>query len=225
MISSRSLFVAGVLLLSTALPATAHRPLTIGGTFPSHDQALRVTDRDVSQVAYVELTDAAPALWLAFDAEAGTHVDVSLGVPVLDRLIAYRPNLALLGPGLPPLALPLESAPDLGGRLFESAAREPRPFHEPFTGTASWIVFEESIELPESGTYYLVAWSPDEIVDKLWVAVGWREHYGLEDVLALPTILRDVRAFHEVPAGPSAIATAGKVLFLAAAALLVAFLL
>jgi len=220
-----SLILGVTLAASTSLLVTAHRPLTIGGSFPTYVQALHVAEFDVSQVAYAELSNEAPALWLTFEAKAGARLDVSLGIPVLDRLIDYRPNLAILGPGLPPLELPFETPPNVGGRRFESATREPRTFHEPFTGTASWIAIEETIELPGPGTYYLVAWPSGDLADKLWVAVGWREQYGWADILALPTIVRDVRSFHEVPAGPSAIATAGKILFLTAAALLIASLL
>ncbi len=221
----RSLILGLLLVGCLTATALAHVPVTTGGSFPTFDEALWMTDIDVSQVAYVELSDEVPALWLAFDADAGTRLDLSLGIPVLDRLADYRPNLAVLGPGLPAIDLPFEIPPDVGGVPFESARLgEPRFFREPFTGTDSWILLDEAVNLPEDGTYYVVAWPSGSDADKLWVAIGLRERFSLRDVLALPTIIRDVRAFHEVNRRPSGIATTGKLLFLSLVAGLIAWL-
>jgi len=220
----RSIAVGTLAVLCLTFAVVAHKPASIGEVYPTFDRALWMEDIDVSQVAYTELTETDRALWLAFDADAGTRLDLSLGVPVIDRLAGYRPSLAVLGPGLPPIELPLEAPPDVGGVAFDTAGKEPRFFHEPFTGTDSWILLEEAVDLPESGMYYVVAWPPGETVGKLWVAIGLREQFGLGDVLSLPTVVRDVRAFHEVNRGPSAIATAGKLLFLALTAALIAWL-
>ena len=170
-------------------------------------------DIDVSQVVYSPLSAADPQLWLTFEATAGTTLDVSLGLPVLDRLADYRPNLALLGPGLPPIELPIELPPNVGGVVFESETRHPRTFHEHVTGTESWILIEDSVTLSETGTYYVVAYPSGDQVDKLWVAIGTREAFGLRDLLSFPTIIRDVRAFHEVSNQPHWSRTVGSVAF------------
>jgi len=222
-IAGRFLVVGAVVALCLAVPAAAHKPLSIGEVYPTFDRALWIEDIDVSQVAYARLTKIDRALWLAFDAAAGTRLDLSLGVPALDRLAEYRPSLAVLGPSLPAIELPLGIPPDVGGVPFETSGAEPRFFHEPFTGTDSWILLEETVELPEAGTYYVVAWPRGDLADKLWVAVGLREQFGLRDLLSLPTIVRDVRAFHEVNRWPSGIASAGKLLFLALAVGLIAW--
>jgi hypothetical protein len=223
--TARKALVTGLLVvLYSAATAHAHKPAAIGGSYPTFDQALWVTDIDVSQVAYAELTDGDRALWLAFDAAAGTRLDLSLGVPVIDRLTDYRPSIAILGPGLPAIELPIETPPGSGGVIFDSAGREPEFFHEPFTGTDSWILVEEAVDLPETGTYYVVAWPPGVIVDKLWVAIGVREEFGISDVLSLPTIIRDVREFHEAVPRAGHSATFGKLLFLALAAAMITLL-
>jgi hypothetical protein len=200
-----------LLILIISVPVFAHKPISIGGVFPSFDQALQMTDIDVSQVVYSPLNEAYPHLWLVFQAEAGTRLDVSLGVPVLDRLVGYRPQLAVLGPGLPPLELGFEMPPDVGGLVFESASiDQPRFFHEPFTGTDSWILLEEAVTLPETGTYYVVAWPSGEQVDKLWVAIGVREQFGPRDFATFPAIIREARAFHEVGDRPYWLQTVGR---------------
>jgi len=206
--------VVGLLLICMVQPALAHKPASIGGTFPTMDEALRMEDIDVSQVVYSPLSAADPQLWLTFEATAGTTLDLSLGLPVLDRLADYRPNLAVLGPGLPPIELPIELPPNVGGVVFESATRgEPRHFHEHVTGTESWILIEDAVNLPETGTYYVVAFPPGDQVDKLWVAIGTREQFGLRDLLSFPSIIRDVRAFHEVSNQPHRSRTVGSVAF------------
>ena len=222
-IGGRKLVAAALLLLCTATTVAAHKPASIGGSFPTFAKALRMEQIDVSQVAYVDLSGADQAVWLAFEAPAGMRLDVSLGIPALERLAEYRPLLAVLGPGLPEIALPIETPAGVGGVLFDSAMYEPRFFHEPFTGTDSWILFNESVDLPEDGTYYVVAWPSGDLVDKLWVAIGRREQFGLRDFLTFPTIVRDVRAFHEIPAR-SAAGSLGKILFLGLVAALIAWL-
>jgi len=204
--------------------AIAHKPVSIGGTYPTFDGALAVTDIDVSQVAYAELVAPDHALWLVLEAAAGTPLHLSLALPVLARLAQARPSIAVLGPGLPTIDLPLEIPPGVGGILLETSdVAEPRFFHEPFTGTDSWILLDETVDLPETGTYYVVAWPSGEPIDKLWVAIGVREQFGLRDILSLHTVVREVRAFHEVRADRGS-GFLGKLLFLGLAAGLIAWL-
>ena len=107
---------------------------------------------------------------------------------------------AVVGPGLtadgdPGIALP----PGTGAVVFESSG-SPRTFDEEFTGTESWIWLEREYVLPADGTWYVVAWSPAPVGadDKLWLAIGTKERFGLGDMIRLGAIKRFVRAFHEV---------------------------
>ena len=210
--------VLAVLLIFVVPPSFAHKPISIGGTFSTIDQALPMTDIDVSQVVYSPLSAINPQLWLTFEGTAGFLLDVSLGVPVLDRLTDYRPTLAVLGPGLPIVELPFDTPPGTGGIVFESASRgEPRFFLEHVTGTESWILIEEAVTLPETGTYYVVAWPSDDQVDKLWVAIGTLERFGLSDFPSFPAIIRDARAFHEVGDVAHWSQTVGRIAFAALA--------
>lgn len=212
----RSLLGLGFFLVFISLPAFAHKPVSIGGTFSSMDQALHIENIDVSQVVYSPLSEDDPQLWLTFEATSGTILDVSLGLPVLDRLADYRPNLAVIGPGLPDVDLPFETPLGGGGIVFESAANDnPRFFHEHVTGTKSWILIDESVILPAAGNYYVVAWPSGDQIDKLWVAIGKREQFGVRDLLSFPAIIRDVRSFHEVSNEPHWSRTAGMIVFAA----------
>ncbi|MBU1050515.1 hypothetical protein KKG90_10895 [Candidatus Bipolaricaulota bacterium] len=217
----RRLIAVGLILIAVSMTAAAHKPISIGGVFPTYDQALKMTNIDVSQVVYSPLNNANAQLWLVFQADEDSRLDVSLGVPVLDRLEGYRPNLAVLGPGLPGLDLGFETPENVGGVMFQSASAQlRREFYEPFTGTNSWILIEEAITLPEAGTYYVVAWPSGEQIDKLWVAIGKREEFGFSDFATFPRIVHDARAFHEV-SEPHWLSTASKIAFLGVAAVLI----
>lgn len=196
----KNLFI-GLLVLALAAPAAhAHRLVANDGTHDAPEQALVIDDPTISQVVYHALTEDHPQLWMTFVAEEGAGQYVQLGVPAIDRLEGYTPALLLAVPGggapappgapaLPPGygALPLEIDPS--GREY---------FAEHFTGTSSWILLSRTVTLPVSGTCYLVAYHPDGVPGKLWVAVGRREVFGLRDLLAFPAVVDEVRAFHEV---------------------------
>jgi hypothetical protein len=88
-----------------------------------------------------------------------------------------------------------------GGWVFLSDDTAPTEFHEPFTGTNSWILLEENLVLPTAGKYYVVAFDPAGSPGKLWVAVGESEAFGLSDIISLPATIKEVRKFHEISTG------------------------
>ena len=77
---------------------------------------------------------------------------------------------------------------------------DPKFFHEPFSGTDSWMLFEKTVTLSQSGRYYLVGYVPSGQPGKFWVALGKREAFGLNDIANLPQEIARVRAFHEASA-------------------------
>jgi hypothetical protein len=202
--------------------AFAHRPSAIGGTFDGPAEAIRVTDPDVSQVVYGDVSVAHPSLWVAVAVAAATDLYIQLGVPALERLRTFRPQMAIVGPGLPSLALPFAVPTGMGGYLVvTSSVADGAFFHEPVTDTDSWILAEPTVRLPTAGTYYVVVWSSGIVDGKAWVAVGQREAFGWKDIVTLRKTINAVRAFHEV--GPdSRLVTTSKILFLAAVALAIA---
>jgi hypothetical protein len=213
---------AAALAALLSVGALAHRPVAIGGTFEGPAGAARVTDPGVSQVVYGDVSVAHPSLWVAVDVAAATDLYVQLGVPALDRLRTFRPQMAIVGPGLLSLALPFAIPSETGGILVvTSSVADGTFFHEPVTNTDSWILGEASVHLSAAGTYYLVVWSSSIVDGKAWVAVGRREAFGWKDLVTLPETINAVRAFHEVGPDPRLI-TASKSLFLAGFALAIA---
>lgn len=188
--------VVGVTLLCA--PALAHKPVAVGTLESGPDEPIALFDIGVSQVLYFEPSETYPRVWASFSAGAGAVLKVQPGVPVIEGLEEVRPAFAVLGPGLPEIALPFDVPEGLGGAAFNTADTVPTVFDEPFTGTRSWQFPVREITLPEAGEYLLVAYVPGGGPDKFWVAVGEREEFTLADILTLPSITLQVRAFHEV---------------------------
>lgn len=153
----------------------------------------------MSQVYYAALDPERPQAWFRFEGRRGQEVLFMLGVPVIERLKDYRPSIALLGPGLPPHGLGFETPGGLGAAVCPSGG-EPRYFHEHFTGTDSWIHLKTTRTLPESGTWYLVAFTPENPRpgDKLWLSMGYLERFYFKDLWAFGRWRRNIRGFHEL---------------------------
>jgi hypothetical protein len=198
----RKPLLAGIILLVTFLWSNvvqAHRPLWDEGAGTEFSNPIKIDHVDVSQVVYREVTRQTPRLWLTFEAQEGEELYLQLGVPVLERLKSFRPVVALLGPAMTPLNLSFEIPAGLGGRIFEAEnGQEPRIFHEPFTGTDSWVLIETRLKATAAGRYFIVAYSPSGETGKLWIAVGEREQFGFADLFRFPGWRSKTRAFHEV---------------------------
>lgn len=192
------------LVVGAPAVAWAHQPIMSDGSARDASTALYIADVDLSQVVYHEVTAESPQLWLAFDLEEGQSLYFQLGVPVIELLKDYRPALALIGPGLPPPDLSFAVPDGLGAQAFISEqVSEPRRFDEPFSGTSSWILLTETVTVPATGRYYLVAYDPAGQPGKLWITLGQREEFSLSDIATLQEILPRVRQFHEIGAAPA----------------------
>lgn len=205
MFERRALIALGA-CLAGCLTAGAHMPTLSDGTAADAESALELVDVQVSRVVYHEVTAAAPQLWLTFTIDEPQSLKVNLGVPFIERLADFRPALALLGPGLPaaPADLPFKVPTSLGAQVFTTdAVATPEFFNEPFSGTQSWIVSDDTLDLPAAGRYYLVAFVPSGELGKLWVAPGVKEVFTPADIAGLAQLLPAVRVFHE--ADPTAV--------------------
>lgn len=204
MTAARLLVLAGLFLLGTAAaPAFAHNLITSETAPSSWGSSISIDDPTVSRVYYSRLDPNRPQTWFRFKGKAGDRIYLSTGVPVIDRLAGFRPFSALVGPGLPPGDPGFDLPPGAGMQVLAPSG-SPREFHEEVTGTTSWIVMEETVALPAAGEYWFVAYPQDPAEaasrtwDKLWMAIGTKERFGLKDIFRLGSIRRYVREFHEV---------------------------
>ena len=179
--------------------AIAHRPIFTDDAATSPETAIQITDPNISQVVYREVTQKTPQIWLTFTAPKDFDLFIQIGVPVIDRLKAFRPAMAVVGPGLPDQGTPFKIPKELGAKVFSTQdVAKPRFFHEHFTNTDSWILRTETLTLPRSGRYYLVAFSPQNQTGKLWLSIGKKESFSLDDFKQFPTWAKKIQEFHEV---------------------------
>jgi hypothetical protein len=202
MISHMRALILGLVVALLPGSADGHIPVfSSADSGSSADNAVFIDDGTISHAVYHEGTAEAPRLWVTYDLEAGQQIYAQLGVPVLDRLVDFRPAMAILGPGLPAVELPFDIPEGLGGILFTTdEIAEPEFFHEEFTGTDSWIFGFIEDTAPQTGTYYAVVYVPSGDLGKFWVAVGRRESFAIEDIFALGETVPRVSAFHETDA-------------------------
>jgi hypothetical protein len=177
----------------------AHQPLFTDDKAADPETAIRVKSPDISQVVYREITKETPQIWLSFEAKKDFELFVQIGVPAIDRLKDFRPAMAIVGPGLPENDPPFKLPKNCGLKVLTTKdVEKPEFFHEPFTNTDSWILRSETMKLPADGVYYLVGYSPENRMGKLWLSLGKKESFGLADILKFPSWLKKVQAFHEV---------------------------
>jgi len=192
-------FALVLALFAAAQAAPAHNLIRADSAPNTWNDPLPIERPEVSQVYYARLEGVRRQVWFRFTGKKGDRIWFQVGVPLLERLAGLEPRAAVVGPGLPAADPGFELPPDTGAVVFAPSSG-PREFHEVFTGTSSWIWIEQEYELPSTGTWYVVAFSdaaPGED-DKLWLAIGTKERFGLGDILRLGSIKRFVRAFHEV---------------------------
>jgi hypothetical protein len=163
----------------------------------SQDSAIPIEDNDWSQVFYHEAGCDARQLWLEVDGTAGEPLFVQLGAPVFSTLEDHTWQFALVGPGLPETPTPFPLSVGLGAELRTGAeAGDAEFFYEPFTQTNSWILHEETFVLPETGTYYVVAWELSGFPSRFWVSTGTREEFDFSAIAELLPLLNLVKTFH-----------------------------
>jgi len=115
-----------------------------------------------------------------------TRVFVQCLVPVRNRYERFLPAFAVVGPGLPAAnaKLPFEISKGQGTVVMEDAKQGRRPtFHEPFGGKSYYRgpTFDQVLEKP--GTYHVYYWDPDSRGGDYVAVLGYKETWGLFDVL------------------------------------------
>jgi hypothetical protein len=193
----RKSYISVLFLIVLTESVLAHKPIWSGKPAIDPNTAIALIDPNISQVVYRSLPAGPNQVWTTLTAHAKFKLYVQIGVPVIERLKNFRPTLAVIGPGLKKSDLPFKIPFNCGATVIDTNSVEPRFFHEPFTGTDSWILESKTIELPQSGTFYVVAFNPKQSGGKLWISVGQKEKFGLADLLNMGQTIKLVRGFHE----------------------------
>ncbi len=171
-------------LFTAAAPASAHRPVWGDGTA---NGVMPIENLSTSFAFYRDISAAAQAEVYTFEAKAGEHLHAGINIPAIPGLENYGVSVALLGPGLPAVnhaLLPENHPENLGGLIFPTARGA--DFYEPFTQTNYWGRQRVELDLPQTGTYYLLVWQPDGLPGKYVLDTGSAEVFGPADLLAFP---------------------------------------
>jgi len=127
-------------------------------------------------------------------------------IPEIERYQNFRPDLALIGPGLENnyagcdknyinSLLKLEAEENI--IIVSDDQADPEIFFEPFTQTSYWRRQKFSTAAPAAGTYLLAVFSAEEDQGKYTLAIGRKEIWGLKDLIRMPKIWWDTRIFVE----------------------------
>ena len=190
-------FLLAPVLLMAGLPAWAHKPSYSEGQYNNAASAWTIQDPDVSIVLYHPVDCSSQVVWLRYEVPESREIFVQLGVPKIDRLSDYEPQLAFVHTqGEAPTNVPF-TPPEGYGVTPLALDDERQEFFEPFTQTESWILVERKVRVP-AGVGYVAAWHPEGRTGKLWVAVGDVEDFGEQDWADIDSWYYNTRYFHEL---------------------------
>ncbi|MFN2363552.1 MAG: hypothetical protein ABR596_04570 [Halarsenatibacteraceae bacterium] len=194
-----------MLILSFKSNVLAHVPLDTSKSAAKEDPIF-VEDHQISWAAYNQLETAEDVDFYSFKAEQGEEIYFSMVIPVIDRYQNFKPDLALIGPGLENdyagydpnyINSSLKLAADEGIIIVRDDNDDPDTFFEPFTRTSYWRRQKFLTAAPAAGTYYLAVFSGEKDRGKYTLAIGRKEVWGLKDLIRMPKIWWDTRIFVE----------------------------
>ncbi len=182
-----AVLLAVALATFSARPASAHQPYFEDTPF-TPDAPFVVKDPSVSTAVYATLDTPTDKDFYVFDGSEGDSILLEMTIPQIAGQEDFAPTLALVGPGLPPSALPIAQPDGAGSLIIPPPDGTPKPFFEPFSRTSYWRRQSERVVLPATGRYTVVAWDPAGRVGRYVFVIGDREIPGGD--LAFPLKMR-----------------------------------
>jgi hypothetical protein len=226
----KALFFLAFLVMCFLVPTvSAHRP------DEGNDIGVTLIPDATTSYAYYRQFDRSELVHVyAIEEQAGQFFHAGINIPQIKGLESYQVEFALLGPGLPPLGVDLETSPEthleselvghdhnqtsgniplpadlkldrLGGLIVES--QESEDFFEPFTQTRYWGRQVLELNLPESGKYYLLVWNSAGDDGKYVLDTGTQEVFSPADILRFPVWWLNTRLYFEQGLGSISVAS------------------
>ena len=176
----RDLALLGALLL-WALPIMAHQPYCEFADLTA-DAPWQAPDARISYAYFGNVYPAGDIDYFSFDAAAGQSVLISLSIPAIDGIEVYKPQLAIIGPGIPAgQAVELPA----GFYVAEGQAAAPIPlegdpfsFFEPFGRRWYWNYPDAYFRAPETASYTVALWHPRDEIGRYTFVIGSQEIFG-----------------------------------------------
>lgn len=171
-------------LLWLTFTASAHVPLIPEGN-DNLSSATPIGDPAKSWAAYGMLEPHRPQYY-GFYVKQGERISLSLLSSTNPQENDFRPGMALMGPGIASEgALPgFVNLPEGYGALAVEGVGPEEAFYEPFGPGSYYRQAELNISAPESGIYYVAAYSSSP--GHYSLVIGYREEFGFMERIINP---------------------------------------
>lgn len=196
--------------LTAAQPLRAHVPYFEREDFTAEQpfEVRRGVEQSIAVYAWLET--GADVDVVHFQISEPVRVFVQSLVPVCAGYEDFLPWFAVVGPGLPqPVGdIPFAFADGDGAIVVaNSAPGDPREsFYEPFGGKSYYEgpAFDQQLSTP--GDYWIVFWDPLEIGGDYAAIIGFKEQWGVPDILralVLTPMIRQDKELHQTCVDPA----------------------
>lgn len=175
-------------------PSWAHVPYLEKEDFTSSSPFV-CPSADQSIAVYSWLETSSDADYYRIHITTPTVLYAGVIVPAFDQYSEFRPQFALVGPGLPSTtgSIPIELKPKSGVLLLQDNGKKPRKkFYEPFGNKSYYRGPEVSTHL-QAGEYTLVYWDPEGHRGDYVAVVGKREVWKAKDILRASIVTPMIR--------------------------------
>lgn len=194
-----------ILILGLKSTALAHIPLDTSAS-ASKEEPIMIEDHKISWAAYNQLDNAGDVDYYSFQTEQGEEIYFSMVIPQIERYKDFKPDVALIGPGLENnyagcdsdyINSLLKIDPDEKIIIVRDDQDNSEIFFEPFTQTSYWRRQQFTTAAPAAGTYYLAVFSEEKVQGKYTLAIGRKEVWTFSELIRMPKIWWDTRMFVE----------------------------
>ncbi|MCY3979764.1 MAG: hypothetical protein OXG23_16815 [Chloroflexi bacterium] len=184
---NKARFVAMILTTALALSLTAaalaHQPFCEFADL-TYDAPWHVPDPTISYAYFGNIYPAGDLDFFSFEASAGQEILLSLSIPAIDDLAVFSPVMTLFGPGVAgeesaQLPETLRSSTEEGSQTIP-LGDSPRYWFEPFGRRYYWNWEDYYWTAPQSATYRVALWRPEEKIGRYSFVIGKREVFGGE---------------------------------------------
>lgn len=160
------------------MPAMAHQPFFEDVEFTA-DNPKYIKDPTISTAVYAALETSTNVDYYTFNGSKGQTILLSITIPQITGQENFAPNMALMGPALPPADLPNRVIkPQNYGAVILPPPENATQFFDPFSRTSYWTRQEQNVTLPENSSYLVAVWDDTGEVGRYVFVIGYKEVLG-----------------------------------------------
>lgn len=177
-----SVLLIGLMLALQFSIVSAHQPVCEFADLTA-EAPWQVPDASISYAYFGNVYPAGDIDYFSFDAVQGQRVLLSLSIPAIDDIAVFSPLMLLSGPGLADggvdqaLLAGLDLPAGQGAALVDIGAA-PVYWFEPFGRKYFWNWNDSFFVAPETATYTVALWHPQNEIGRYAFVIGQREVFG-----------------------------------------------